>query len=117
MKIRQGFVSNSSSSSFAIMLTEEDMIESAKDLDPLTLKIVFSLAIDKEIKGSKFKVFTTTVSDEDVFWGLDKKWKEVKDKEKEFGNAWIYEYCLRAELSQLCGNANDKNMDGLAIEF
>ena len=58
MKIRNGFVSNSSSSSFVLICTEDHVKNVIKDLDDLQKKIIRNCFKKREILGRKMLMIT-----------------------------------------------------------
>jgi hypothetical protein len=68
MKVRQGFVSNSSSSSFMICLRKEDYKEVFNSLSKLEQELVKHLhPIDKKVFGLDLKIISGTSGNYDSF--------------------------------------------------
>lgn len=89
MKVREGHVSNSSTSSFVLMTTKENYERALAEADPYTAAVAKAL-VDKDASkqvflGRKMVVFTeySDMGGEGTFSWLDIKYKKPKAKKKE----------------------------------
>lgn len=84
MKIRNGFVSNSSSSSFMICLKAEDYNEVYKTLSPLEQELVNHLRPEnKKVFGLNLKIISGTCGNYDSFEDFETNIEDLTEEEQD----------------------------------
>lgn len=84
MKIRNGFVSNSSSSSFVILLTKEQNEELLKNVDDYQRAILVELAEEKKAFGQDLILYAGSEGNYSIFedWCVE-EFEDMDDEEFE----------------------------------
>ena len=84
MKIRHGFVSNSSTSSFIIIFPAEDFEELISKMEPLAAKIINDVVIDEKVIGIDAKVLVYSSGEDNNLEPHDLAYELQLELEKEF---------------------------------
>jgi len=89
VKIRNGFVSNSSTSSFIILLASKSFKEVIATMDELPQKIITNLVTDEKVCGVDAKTLAYTSGNYDSIEFYDLDFELQKEIEKELGFPYI----------------------------
>lgn len=116
MKVRKGFVSNSSSSSFIVLITKEAYDEIIKDIDPFAQAVVEQLSGKTQFLGTECVSYNHTSGNYTDFEWLskDKCIKRAKEIAKETGKEFYeedIEWCdweILCDFEEKVGNVKDK---------
>jgi hypothetical protein len=74
MKIRNGFISNSSSTSFCIVITKKDYDKVKTQLNAFEKLVLSNYVKDVDFLGTKCKFFSGFISSDDGFYDINDKY-------------------------------------------